>query len=162
MVTDGEGMSLHRVSAGTDRHDAPLLRPTLAGLDRLDGLPEEVTIHLTGDYTGAPPAALPAELGFTGAVARQGRPAPVQAGARWVVERTHAWMKGSGPHRRCTERCRPVIDCYLFLAAAVVVVRRLPQRARLRYCWPGRPTTRRLKSCLAPCAPNPSRCTRRP
>ncbi|MBA2278798.1 MAG: IS5/IS1182 family transposase, partial [Chloroflexia bacterium] len=33
----------------------------------------------------------------------------------------------------------------LFLAAAFVVVRRLIQRARDRYRWPGRPTTRRLK-----------------
>jgi hypothetical protein len=34
---------------------------------------------------------------------------------------------------------------YLFLAAAVVVTRCLIQRARTRYRWPGRPTTRRLK-----------------
>ena len=145
VVTDGEGIPLHLVSAGANRHDAPLLRPTLAGLDRLAGLPEEVTIHLDGGYTGAPTTALLAELGFTGAIARKGVPAPVQAGTRWVVERTHAWMNGYGKLRRCTERCRQVIDFYLFLAAAVVVVRRLIQQARLRYRWPGRPTTRRLK-----------------
>jgi transposase len=145
VVTDGGGIPLHLVSAGANRHDAPLLRPTLAGLDRLDGLPAEVTVHLDGGYAGAPTAALLAELGFEGAVARKGVPAPVQAGTRWVVERTHAWMNGYGKLRRCTERSRQVVDFYLFLAAAIVVVRRLIQQARLRYRWTGRPTTRRLK-----------------
>ena len=58
---------------------------------------------------------------------------------------THAWLNGFGKLRRCTERCRPVVDFYLFLAAAIVVLRRLLQQARRRYRWPGRPTTRRLK-----------------
>jgi transposase len=145
VVTDGAGIPLHLVSAGANRHDAPLLRPTLAGLARLDGVPDEVAVHLDAAYTGAPTAALLAELGFAGVIARKGVPAPVQAGTRWVVERTHAWMNGYGKLRRCTERCRQVVDFYLFLAAAVVVLRRLIQCARLRYRWPGRPTTRRLK-----------------
>lgn len=145
VVTDGAGIPLHLVSAGANRHDAPLLGPTLAGLDRLNGLPEAVTVHLDRGYAGAPTAALLAELGFTGSMARQGVPAPIQAGTRWVVERTHAWMNGFGKLRRCTERCRQVVDFYLFLTAAIVVVRQLIQRARLRYRWPGRPTTRRLK-----------------
>jgi transposase len=138
VVTDGGGIPLHVVSA-------PLLRPTLAGLDRLDRLPEAVTVELDAGYTGAPTAALLAELGFEGSIARKGVPAPVQAGTRWVVERTHAWMNGYGKLRRCTERCRQIVDFYLFLAAALVVVRQLIQRARLRYRWPTRPTTRRLK-----------------
>jgi transposase len=145
VVTERRGIPLHLVSAGANRHDAPLLRPTLAGLDRLDGLPEDVTVHLDSGYAGAPSEALLAELGFEGAIARKGVPAPIQAGARWVVERTHAWLNGYGKLRRCTERCRHVVDFYLFLAAAIVVVRQLIQRARLRYRWPTRPTTRRLK-----------------
>ena len=40
---------------------------------------------------------------------------------------------------------REVVDFYLFLAAAFVVVRQLIQRARTRYRWDTRPTTRRLK-----------------
>jgi len=145
VVTDGGGIPLHLVSAGANRHDAPLLRPTLAGLDRLDRLPEAVTVELDAGYTGAPTTALLAELGFEGSLARKGVPAPLQAGTRWVVERTHAWMNGYGKLRRCTERCRQVVDFYLFLAAALVVVRQLIQRARLRYRWPTRPTTHRLK-----------------
>jgi hypothetical protein len=61
------------------------------------------------------------------------------------IERTHQWMNGYGKLRRCTEKRRLVVDFYLFLAAALVVLRQLIQRARLRYRWLARPTTRRLK-----------------
>jgi transposase len=145
VVTDGAGIPLHVVSAGANRHDSPLLAPTLAGLDKLDRLPEDVTVHLDRGYDGRPSRALLDELGFQGAIARKGVPAPIQAGSRWVVERAHSWMNGYGKLRRCTEKLRPVVDFYLFLAAALVVLRQLIQRARLRYRWPSRPTARRLK-----------------
>jgi transposase len=145
LVTDGQGIPLHLVTAGANRHDAPLLAATLAGLDKLDGLPDDVTVHLDRGYDGNPTRALLDALGFDGAIARKGVPAPVQAGARWVVERTHQWMNGFGKLRRCTEKRQSVVDFYLFLAAALVVIRQLIQRARHRYRWPSRPTTRRLK-----------------
>jgi transposase len=145
LVTDATGIPLHVVTAGANRHDAPLLGPTLAGLDKLDGLPDDVTVHLDRGYDGRPTRALLDALGFDGAIARKGVPAPVQAGARWVVERTHQWMNGFGKLRRCTEKRQSVVDFYLFLAAALVVLRQLIQRARARYRWPTRPTTRRLK-----------------
>jgi transposase len=145
VVTDGQGIPLHLVAAGANRHDAPLLAPTLAGLDKLDGLPEGATVHLDRGYDGRPTRALLDALGLDGALARKGVPAPVQAGSRWVVERTHQWMNGYGKLRRCTEKRQSVVDFYLFLAAALVVLRQLIQRARLRYRWPARPTTRRLK-----------------
>ena len=146
VVTDGSGVPLHVVAAGANRHDAPLLGPTLAGLERLDrDLPGAATVHPDRGYDGAPTRALLDALGLEGAIARKGVPAPVQAGRRWVVERTHAWMNGFGKLRRCTEKRRAAVDFYLFLAAALVVVRQLIHRARARYRWPGRPTTRRLK-----------------
>jgi transposase len=145
LVTDAAGIPLHVVAAGANRHDAPLLAPTLAGLEKLDGLPDDVTVHLDRGYDGGPTRALLDALGFDGAIARKGVPAPVQAGSRWVVERTHQWMNGYGKLRRCTEKLRPVVDFYLFLAAALVVLRQLIQRARFRYRWSSRPTTRRLR-----------------
>lgn len=78
-------------------------------------------------------------------IARKGIPAPLQVGKRWVVERTQSWMNGYGKLRRCTERSGVVVDFYLFLAAALVVTRRLIQEAQARYRWPNQPTTRRLK-----------------
>lgn len=72
-------------------------------------------------------------------IARKGIPAPIQAGARWVVERTQAWMNGDGKLRRCTETTGAVVDFSLFLAAAFVVTRQPIQWARSRYRWSTRP-----------------------
>src|SRR5262249_819627 len=101
--------------------------------------------HLDRGYDNGPTRALLEALGFEGAIARKGVPAPVQAGARWVVERAHSWMNGYGKLRRCTQKAKAVVDFYLFLAAASGVARQLIHHARTRYRWPGRPTTRRLK-----------------
>lgn len=144
-LTDATGIPLHIVAAGANRHDAPLLGPTLAGLDALAPRFAEVTVHLDRGYDSRVTRALLDELGLTGRIARRGVPAPLQAGSRWVVERTQSWMNDYGKLRRCTEKARCVVDFYLFLTAAIVVTRCLIQRARSRYRWPGRPTTRRLK-----------------
>ena len=144
-ATDAEGLPLHLVAAGANRHDAPLLAPTLAGLAKLAPLPADLTAHLDRGYDSTLSRALLADLGIGAAIARKGVPAPLQVGRRWVVERTQAWMNGYGKLRRCTEKRGTVVDFYLFLAAAFVVTRRLIQRARHCYRWPGRPTTRRLK-----------------
>jgi len=145
VVTAGAGIPRHGVSAGANRHDSPLLAPTLAGLDNLDGRPDAVTVHLDrGSDSNVTRARLDA-LGFDGAIARKGIPAPVQAGSRWVVERAHSGMHGYGKLRRCTEQLRPGVDFSLCLAAALVVLRQLIQRARSRSRWDTRPTSRRLK-----------------
>jgi transposase len=148
-VTDANGIPLHVVATGANRHDSPLLAPTLAGLEKLErdvrDLPGAVQVHLDRAYDNDPARAVLRTFGFDGAIARKGVPAPLQAGARWVVERTQSWMNGYGKLRRCTEKAKAVVDFYLFLAAALVVIRQLIQRARTRYRWDGRPTTRRLK-----------------
>jgi transposase len=144
VLVDGTGVPMSLVAAGANRHDSPLLEATLAGLDTWDADAAATTVHLDRGYDSGATRARLAELGFAGEIARRGLPAPVQVGKRWVVERTHAWMNGFGKLRRCTEKARPVVEFYLFLAAAIVVTRCLIQRARTRYRWPGRPTTRRL------------------
>ena len=144
-VTDATGVPLHLVATGANRHDAPLLGPTLAGLEPLGAQPSTITVHLDRGYDSGVTRTLLNELGFRGEIARRGVPAPLQAGRRWVVERTQAWMNGFGKIRRCTERRASVVDFYLFLAAAFTVTRLLIQRARSRYRWDGRPTTRRLR-----------------
>jgi hypothetical protein len=144
-LTDATGVPLHLVAAGANRHDAPLLGPTLAGLDARGLSLDDVTVHLDRGYDSGGTRALLDELGLTGVIARRGVPAPLQAGSRWVVERTQSWMNDYGKLRRCTEQAHCVVDFYLFLTAAIVVTRCIIQRARARYRWPGRPTTRRLK-----------------
>ena len=144
-LTDATGIPLHLVSAGANRHDAPLLASTLEGLHKLDPLPAEITVHLDRGYDSAATRTLLTELGITGEIAAKGARAPLQVGKRWVVERTQSWMNGYGKLRRCTERNGRVVDFYVFLAAAFVVTQCLIDRARNRYRWPNRPTTKRLK-----------------
>lgn len=144
-LTDATGIPLHMVATGANRHDAPLLEPTLAGMDAWGPVPDGTTVHLDRGYDSRGTRTLLDDMGVTGEIARKGIPAPVQVGKRWVVERTQSWMNGYGKLRRCTEKARRVVDFYLFLAATFVVVRSLIRAARTRYRWPGRPTTRRLK-----------------
>jgi hypothetical protein len=144
--SDSAGVPLGIVSAGANRHDWPLLGPTLqATKDQVGTLPEEVNINLDRGYDSTRTRQLLEEFGFTGEIARKGVPAPIQAGKRWVVERTHSWMNGYGKLRRCTEKDGAAVDFYLYLAAAFVTLRMLIRCATNRYRWDDRPTTRRLK-----------------
>ena len=147
VATDGGGVPLGVVSAGANRHDSPLLGPTLqAATDQVGShWPADVRVHLDAGYDSGVTRTLLDGLGLTGEIARKGIPAPVQAGNRWVVERSHAWMNGYGKLRRCTDRDATIVDFFLYLAAAFVTVRALIRAARTRYRWPTRPTTRRLK-----------------
>jgi transposase len=74
-------------------------------------------------YDGAPTRALLDRLGFTGDIARKGVPAPLQAGKRWVVERTHGWLLA---FRRLTvryDRHAASVLAFLYLACALVCLR---------------------------------------
>jgi hypothetical protein len=77
-----------------------------------------------------------------GQIATRGIPAPIQAGSRWVIERTHAWGNQYGKLRWCTERRRLVVEFWLALASAVIVCGRLLRRARTCYRWQDRPRRR--------------------
>jgi len=50
--TDGYGIPLGRVLAGANRHDSPLLAPTLDRLEGLGPLPGTITVHLGAGYPG--------------------------------------------------------------------------------------------------------------
>jgi transposase len=145
-ATEADGVPLGLVSAGANRHDSPLLRPTLAAATTQVGpMPEQPRAHLDAAYDNGPTRELLEEFGFDGEISRKGVPAPIQVGQRWVVERTNSWMNGYGKLRRCTERDGTIVDFYLYLAAALLTVRRLIQRSRTFYRWDNRPAVRRLK-----------------
>ena len=146
VATERHGIPLGITSAGANRHDSPLLAPTLHAAHAQTGpWPAAVTCHLDAGYDSALTRALPGELGLASEIARKGLPAPIQAGKRWPVERTHSWMNGYGKLRRMTDRNATIAGFYLYLAAALVTIRQLIQRARKRYRWNSRPTTKRLK-----------------
>ncbi|WP_433258835.1 hypothetical protein ACQPYK_18795 [Streptosporangium sp. CA-135522] len=121
------------------------------GVDTGGAIPDGVTVHLAAAYDNAPSRAVLEVLGFGEELSRKGVPAPIQTGKRWVVERTNSWMNGYGKIRRCTDRDGRIVD--LYLSAVFVTVRQFIQRARKRYRWGARPTTRRLK--LTPIAGRP-------
>jgi hypothetical protein len=106
VASDRYGIPPGIASAGANRHDSPLPATALqAAARQLDGrLPDDRTCHLDRGYDSTVTRELLTRLGFSGQIARKGVPAPVQAGTRWVVERTHTWMNGYGKLRRCTER----------------------------------------------------------
>ncbi|MCX4430468.1 IS5 family transposase [Streptomyces mirabilis] len=146
VATKARGVPIGLVSAGANRHDSPLLVPTLEAAKKQIGVfPEQVNVNLDRGYDSDKTRAALEELGFTGEIARKGVPAPIQAGKRWVVERSHAWMNGFGKLRRCTEKRQCAVDFYLYLSAAIVTLRMLIRRATPLCRWDGRPTTKRRK-----------------
>jgi len=94
LLTDRGGIPLGCVVAPANRHDSPLLRPTLETLGRFEfcfglGLPADITVHLDAGYDSIKTRELLDELGCHSVISKKGT--PLQAGARWVVERTNSW-----------------------------------------------------------------------
>lgn len=138
-MTDGYGIPLGRVLAGANRHDSPLLAPTLDRLDSLGPLPDDVTVHLDAGYDSDKTRALLDERGLHGRIAHKGEKAPIQASQRWHVERTHAWQNAFHRLARCYERRATVIDAFFDLADTIITVRSLIRRAWTTYRWDERP-----------------------
>jgi Transposase DDE domain len=81
VATEAAGIPLGLVAAGANRHDSPLLAPTLqAAITQVGAMPEQVTAHLDRGYDSAATRVLLDGFGFDGEIARKGVPAPVQAG----------------------------------------------------------------------------------
>jgi transposase len=142
LLTDGAGIPLGCVVTGANQHDSPLLRPTLEKLGRFGfDLPEQITVHLDAGYDSTKTRDLLAELGCHGVISTKGF--PLQAGARWVVERTNSWHnRGFKKLAVCTERRTRVIEAFIALANAVIIVRRLLAEAWLTHRWDTRPRRR--------------------
>ncbi len=98
---------------------------------RDDGL-LAATLDAAATVTAAAAAPLPGTLtvrGMVGQIAARRQPAPIQAGRRWVIERTHAWANQYGKLRWCTDRRRIAAEFWLVLALARIVDGRLARRA---------------------------------
>ncbi|MER6173307.1 IS5 family transposase [Streptosporangium sp. NPDC001681] len=141
-MTDGYGIPLGRVLAGANRHDSPLLAPTLDLLHELGPLPDKITVHLDAGYDSASSRAVLAERGLHGRIARKGIKAPVQATHRWHIERTHAWQNAFHRLARCYERRTSVIEAFFDLADTIITVRSLIRQAWTTHRWAARPRRR--------------------
>ena len=146
LLTEATGIPLGCVAAPANRPDSPLLRPTLEKLGRFDeglgfGLPEDITVHLDAGYDSTKTRDLLDEVGCDAVISIKGF--PLQAGARWVVERTNSWHnRGFKKLAICTERRTRVIDAFIALANAVIIVRRLLRTAWTTHRWDTRPARR--------------------
>ncbi|WP_426623971.1 IS5 family transposase [Leifsonia sp. McL0607] len=138
VLVDGGGIPLGVVAAPANRHDSPLLAPTLEKLARFGfDLPEQITVHLDAGYDSGKTRNLLSSLGCDWVISKKGT--PLQAGARWVVERTNSWHnRGFKKLHICTERRVRVIDAFIALANAIIIVRRLLREGWKRHRWHGR------------------------
>jgi len=131
-------------SPPANRNDSPLLAPTLENLSRFGfELPEKITVHLDAGYDSGKTRELLTGLGCDFVISTKGT--PLQAGARWVVERTNSWHnRGFRKLHICTEKRTRVIDAFIALANAIIIIiittRRLIREAWTRYRWNTRPT----------------------
>jgi hypothetical protein len=134
VATDDAGIPLGVVSTGANRHDSPLLGPTLHAAITQVGphWPTDITVHLDAGYdSGVTHSLLDGQRLHT-QIAPTGETTPVQNSKRWACERTHAWMNGYGQLRRYTDHDSKIVNFYLYLAAAFVTVRALIREARTR------------------------------
>ena len=142
LLVEGKGIPLGRVLAPANRHDSPLLAPTLDKLDDLGPLPDDITVHLDAGYDSQKTRDELDGRGMTGEIAHKGGKAPIQAGQRWHVERTNAWHNNFNRLQRCYERKQDVIDAFFDLADTIITVRRLIRQSWTLYRWDGRPAKR--------------------
>jgi transposase len=141
-VVEAAGIPLGAVTAGANRHDSPLLAATLDILNRLGPLPEHPEVHLDRGYDSGKTRDELTDRQLRGQIAEKGKPAPVQAGRRWVVERTNAWGNQFKKLVWNTERRQQVIDAFVALAHAIITLRRLIRRSWTLYRWDTRPRRR--------------------
>ena len=129
VVVDAEGIPLGVVSAPANRHDSPLLAPTLDALEALGLPPEPVSVYLDRGYDSSLTRRLLQERGLVGEISEKGKPDPLGVTKRWVVERTNSW---SNAHKKlvwCTEREGRVVDFWIAFSNAIIIVRRLIRKA---------------------------------
>jgi hypothetical protein len=121
VATEAAGIPLAAVPAPANHRDDGLLAATLDAIGAVGPLPAQPVVHLDAGYDYQPCRQVLTTRGMVGQIATRGLPAPIQAGRRWVIERTHAWANQYGKLRWCTERRRLVVEFWLALASAAIV-----------------------------------------
>ena len=142
VVVDGRGIPLGSVTAPANRHDSPLLVPTIDSARSLRMVPEGASVHLDRGYDSGPTRARLMERGLLAEISAKGTPAPLNATRRWVVERTNSWQNAHKKLVWCTERRGRVVDFWVAFSEVVIIVRRLIREGWKRYRWDGRPPRR--------------------
>jgi hypothetical protein len=142
VAVDARGIPLGVVTAPANRYDSPLLAQTLDAARALGLLPEGASIRLDCGYDSQATREKLRDRSLIPDISEKGRPAPVAATGRWIVERTNSWHNAHKKLAWCTERSGRVIDFWVALSNAVIIVGRLVREAWTRYRWEGRPLRR--------------------
>ena len=127
--------------APANRHDSPLLAGALeTGLGRFGFDTPRAHHHPPGSgYDSAATRRLLEVLGCDHVISRKGE--PLQAGARWLVERTNSWHnRGFKKLAVCTQRSTAVLQAYIALANTIILIRSLIRSSWTSHRWPTRPT----------------------
>ena len=141
-VVDANGIPLGAIAAPANRHDSPLLEETLDTMEVLGELPERVSAHLDRGYDSKATREKLEIRGLLAEISEKGKPAPLAATKRWVVERTNSWNNAHKKLVWCTERRDRVIDFWLAFSGVIITVGRLIRQAWGRYRWESRPRRR--------------------
>jgi transposase len=142
VVVDGKGIPLGSVSAPANRHDSPLLAPTLDAARSLGLVAQGASVRLDRGYDSDLTRERLLERGLVAEISKKGMPAPLKVIGRWIVERTNSWQNAHKKLVWCTERRDRVIDFWLALSEVIIIVRRLIREGWIRYRWEGRPRRR--------------------
>jgi Transposase DDE domain len=141
MAVDAKGVPLGAVSAPANRHDSPLLVPTIEATSEALGTPPEgASVHLDRGYDSELTRQRLEELGLGWEISGKGKPTPYWATYRWVVGRTSSRHNIHKKLVWCTERVGRVIDLWVAFSSVVIIGRRLIREGWVRYRWEGRPS----------------------
>jgi transposase len=143
-AVDEQGIPIGTITAPANRHDSPLLTKTLHAVGETLGgeLPERAKVHLDRGYDSDTTRERLEDRGLLAEIAQKGKPAPLTATKRWVVERTSSWHNAHKKLVWCTERRGQVIDFWVAFSEVIIIVRRLIREGWSRYRWEGRPPRR--------------------
>lgn len=141
VLCEGHGLPIGVVLAGANRHDSPLLRPTLERLSRFGfNLPEQIRVDLDAGYDSQVTRSLLTELGCTWKISPKGTYIQINHTRRWKVERTNSWhTRGFGILQVVLDRTEKAQQAWVHLANAIIVLRRLLQESWIRFRWDTRP-----------------------
>ncbi len=113
VATDANGIPLGWATDGANRHDIPLLKPTLDAVAARGLIVDIDTLHLDRGYDADTVRATIASFAIDDAVIARRRkrgeakpkvPVRQTLGLRWAVERTNSWGSNYGQLRRNTDR----------------------------------------------------------
>jgi IS5 family transposase len=143
VLVDADGIPLGSIGAPASRHDSPLLPETLdAARQTLGASVEPVRVHLDRGYDSELTRKRLAERDLVGVISEKGKPSPLGATNRWVVERTNSWQNAHKKLVWCTERRGRVVAFWIAFSNVIITVGRLIRKAWSRYRWESRPSRR--------------------